>query len=117
MFQKLLDKHGVWNPEVSGGEVRDAFAAHFPKWRFKLIGEKKGVIVMEGKKGILRMNINRFKSGHFMVKRDSSLLWGLLTFGISEAIAHFTGLQPQLDMMKFLRERFHIDRHAPAEGL
>jgi hypothetical protein len=117
MFQKLLDKHGIWNPEVSGGEVRDAFAAHFPHWRFSLKIEKKGIIQIIGKKGILRMRITRIKSGHFSVKRDSSELWMLLTLGISEGIAHFTGIRPQLDMMKFVRERFHIDRHAPAEGL
>ena len=116
MFQKLLDKHGVWNPEVCGGEVRGALAAQFPNWKFILRGEKKGVIVIVAKKGILRMNVNRFKSGRFMVKRDTSLLWFLLTFGLSEVIGSFTGIRPQSDMMKFLRERFHIDRHMPQEG-
>jgi hypothetical protein len=117
MFKKLLDKHGAWNPEVSGGEVRDAFAERFPNWRFALTTDKKNLIQIIGKKGVLRMRITRIKSGHFSVKCDSSELWMLLTFGISAGIAHFTGIGPHLDMMKFVRERFHIDRHAPAEGL
>lgn len=116
MIKKLLDKYGVWNPEVSCGEVRDHMAQTFPQWRFKTHTENaSGLFIIEGRKGILRMRISRLKSGRFMVARDVSLMWWILTLGVAGVIGELTGMSWQQKFMAELKRRFAIDKNAPAE--
>ena len=118
MFKKFLDKHGVWNPEVECGEVRDHLAETFPNWRFKIHTEKSdGRFIIEGRKGILRMTISRIKSGRFKVSKDVSFKWWILTLGVAGAIGEFTGIHWQAKFMSELKRRFAIDKNAPQEGL
>jgi hypothetical protein len=118
MFKKFLDKHGVWNPEVECGEVRDHLAQVFPNWRFKTQAEKgNGFFIIEGRKGILRMSVSRLKSGRFMVSKDVSLKWWILTLGVAGAIGEFTGMSWQHKFMAELKRRFAIDKNAPQGGL
>ena len=116
MMKKFLDKHGVWNPEVSCGEVRDHMTQAFPHWRFKSRVEKaNGLFIIEGRKGILLMRISRLKSGRFMVAKDVSLMWWILTLGVAGFIGEFTGMSWQQKFMAELKRRFAIDKNAPLE--
>lgn len=110
MLKKLVEKHGIFNPEVEGGEIRDKLSEAFPEWRFKTHRDKGGAFAIQGKRGMHRVNVLRSKSGHFSVSRDVGTIHTILTLGVAYVVGEVTGIKHQAAVQTFLRNQYHISQ-------
>lgn len=108
MFKKLVQKTGVFNPEISPQKLIDILRAHMPAWRWSIYKEKGDTFVIMGTKRWNELTILRVKDGFIYAKHDVRLRWAFITFGLAWIIGEARSAIHRHAAMTVLREHVEI---------
>ena len=108
MFKKLVQKLGVFNPEISAHELLDILQSNMPAWRWKIIQEKGDAFAIEGTKRWHLLTVSRGKDGHIYAFHAGRLRWEIVTLGVGWLIAELRKHTHQGKVRAVLREHVAI---------